>query len=155
MENGQKIEVVVIHNRYGNPIEFLRLSENHFLMRGGQWIRMGTDANTTYEENKYIFTDPSGGPYISQGMTMAYVNQNWMGKIVRYCSWANKVDELKDQELKDNDVLIVTYPERLQLARVNGKAEFRIYSGDGELVKTTENLQSGIDAIEEMNNERR
>lgn len=151
MENGERIEEVMIHNRYGNPIEFIRLSENHFLMRWGQWIRMGTDANTSYEENKYIFTDPSGGPYISQGMTMAYVNRNWFGKIVHYCSWANKVEELKTIELKDNDVLITTYPQRLQMARVNGKAEFRIYSNTGELICTEENLQAGLDAIEEMN----
>lgn len=151
MGNGETIKEVIIHNRNGNPIEFIRLTENHFLMRGGQWIRMGTDANTENEENKYNFAEPSGGPYISEGMTMGNINQNWFGKIVHCCSWANKVEELKTIGLKDNDVLITTYPQRLQMARVNGKGEFRIYSNTGELIQTVGNLQAGLDAIGEMN----
>lgn len=154
MESGKRTEIVVIHNRYGNPIEFTRFDDNKFIMSGGQWIRMGTDANTPYEENKFIFVDPSGGPYISQGMSMGYVNQGWMGKIVRHCSWANKLDEFKDVGMKDNDVLIVTYPELIVRATVNQMPEFRIYSPEGNVIDTTSNFNDAVRWIEDKYNER-
>ena len=149
MENGKRTEIVQIHNRYGNPIEFVRIDENRFVMSGGQWIRMGFDANTKAEDNKYIFADPSGGPYISQGMTMGYVNKGWIGKIVRHCSWANKVDELKDAGAKENDILIVTYPERITQATVNQKPEFRVYSSEGEIIERLDTFNDAVKWIED------
>jgi hypothetical protein len=149
MENGKRIEIIQIHNRYGNPIEFSRISDNKFIMSGGQWYRMGFDSEKPPEENKFVFADPSGGPYISQGMTMGYVNQGWMGKIVHYCSWANRVEELKDISVKENDILITTYPELIMKATVNNVQEFRIYSPEGNVIETTDNFNDAVKWIED------
>lgn len=149
MGNGKRIEIIQIHNRYGNPIEFTRISDNQFIMSGGQWYRMGFDSEKPLEENKYVFADPSGGPYITQGLTMGYVNQGWMGKIVHYCSWANRVEELKDTDVKENDILITTYPELIVRATVNNKPEFRIYSPEGNVIETTDNFNDAVKWIED------
>lgn len=153
MENGMNSNLITIHNRYGNPIEFNRIDENRFIMSGGQWIRMGFDANVKPEENKYLFVDPSGGPYISQGMSMGYIHQNWFNKIVRHCSYANRIDEFKDK--KDNDILIVTYPENIVRATVNQQPEFRIYSERGVVIETTSNFNDAVKRIEDKYDERR
>lgn len=149
MENGRRTEIVQIQNRYGNPIEFTRINDNQFIMSGGQWYRMGFDPEKPPEENKYVFADPSGGPYISQGMTMGYVNKGWTGKIVHYCSWASRVDELKDTGVKENDILITTYPELIMKAIVNQKEEFRVYSFEGEIIERLDNFNDAVKWIED------
>lgn len=145
-----------IYNRNGHPITFTRLSPNHFIMSNGQWLRFGLDNETKWEENKFTFVDPSGGPYISQGMSLGYIHKLWIGKIVSHCSYANKSEELEDAtEFNDNDVLIVTYPEQIVQAHVNGKEEFRIYSDNGNVIETLSNFNDAVKWIEDKYDERR
>lgn len=153
--NGQHNSVVTIHNRYGNPIEFRRLSENEFIMSGGQWIRFGAENEEDRLANKYTFVDPSGGPYISEGMTMGYVHHQWVSKIVRHCGHA-KNDKRFDNDLyKENDILIVTYPEKIIRAIVNRESVFRIYSESGNIIESLPNFNEAVKWIEDKYNERR
>jgi hypothetical protein len=141
---------IEIHNRYGHPIVFTQLSPNQYIMSNAQWLRFGLDNDTKWDENKFAFVDPSGGPYIAQGMSMGYVHQPWLGKIVQHCSMANKVEELKNiAEFKENDVLIVTYPEQIVRASVNNKAEFRVYSENGHVIETLDNFNDAVKWIED------
>jgi hypothetical protein len=126
-------------NRYNDVITFTQLNENEYMMQGGSYYRFGLDSNEDSEKIRYTFVDPSGGPYISEGMTMGYVHQAWIGKIVRYIT---RIEE-------NGALLIVTYPERIVKAIVNNKNEFRVYSLEGNVITTEESFNEAVKWIED------
>ena len=131
---------ITINNRYNDAITFTRLEENKFLMQGGKYCRYGWDSEDDVAAKRYTFVDPSGGPYISQGMTMGYIHQAWIGKIIHYIT-------LADEE--SSDKIIITYPEQIVKATVNKKDEFRIYSPEGNVITTKNNFNDAVKWIEE------
>jgi hypothetical protein len=147
---------IEIPNRYGHPIVFTKLNPDQYIMSNGQWLRFGRDNGVKWEDNKFTFVDPSGGPYIAKGMSMGYVHQPWLGKIVQYCSMANRVKEIEDvMDFKDNDVLIVTYPLQIVKAVVNNKQVFRVYSEKGLVIETLDTFNDAVKWIEDQYDERR
>lgn len=132
-------------NRYNDVITITRLEEDKFLVQGGKYYRYGWDSEDDLVAKRYIFVDPSGGPYISQGMTMGYIHQPWLGKIVHYIT-------LDDE--KSDDKIIVTYPERIVQATVNQKTEYRIYSAEGEIITTRDTFNEAVSFIEQKNERR-
>lgn len=130
-------------NRYNELIVFTLAGPNQFLMQGGTYIRMGWDSEEDRLANKFTFADPSGGPYVSNGMTMGYIHPQLVSMIVHYLSWA------KPEDKNSNDILIHLYPERIVKAFVNKQEVFRIYSGTGNLVETLPNFNDAVKWIEE------
>jgi len=126
-------------NRHNDVITFTQLEENKFLMGGGKYCRYGWDSEEDFQSKRYSFVNPSGGPYISQGMTMGYIHQNWVGKIINYIT----VDE------ESGNKIIITYPERIVKATVNKKDEFRIYSAEGNVITTKESFNEAVKWIED------
>jgi hypothetical protein len=130
---------ITINNRYNDAITFTQLEENKYLMQGGKYFRYGGDSEEDIQAKRYSFVDPSGGPYISQGMTMGYIHQSWIGKIVNYIT----VDE------ESGNKIIITYPERIVKAMVNNKDEFRIYSAEGNIITTEQSFNEAVKWIED------
>jgi hypothetical protein len=130
---------ITINNRYNDAITFTQLEENKFLMGGGKYCRYGWDSEDDLAAKRYTFVDPSGGPYISQGMTMGYIHQAWIGKIVNYIT----VDE------ESGNKIIITYLERIVKAMVNNKDEFRIYSAEGNIITTEQSFNEAVKWIED------
>ena len=126
-------------NRYNDTISFERIDTDKFIMSGGKYLRFGWDSEKDVSKQKYIFVDPSGGPYISEGMTMGYIHDAWRGKIVRYITTIEG----------SQDLLIVTYPELIIKALVNNQEEFRVYALSGEVVETLPSFKEAVKWIED------
>jgi len=133
------MESVTYSNRHNDKIVFTRIEENKFLMQGGQYMRFGWNSNEDIEKKRYIYVDPSGGPYISKGMTMGYVFKGWLRKIVDYIT----------HDDSNNDLVIITHPESIVKAKVNRKDVFRIYSADGRIIETLDNFNDAVKWIED------
>ena len=130
---------IELRNRYNDVITFTRIEQDKFVMSGGQYYRFGWDSEEDVKNKRYVFVDPSGGPYISEGMTMGYIHPNWLGKIVNYITVMEGTE----------DLLIVTYPELIQKAIVNNKEEFRIYSLSGEVAEVLPSFNDAVKWIED------
>ena len=76
-------------NRYGDDIIFKQISDNQIEMIGGDYYRVGTNADGVVE-----FVDPSGGPFIRVGMD---VGRYFMD---------GKIRVIKEISLKDNKATI-------------------------------------------------
>lgn len=134
---------VEFKNRYNDSIVFTRMDENQFLMQGFKHFRTGWASEEDRIANKYCFVDPSGGPYVSQGMTMGYIDMRWIGKIVDHIAFADPTDK------QNNNMIIHTYPEYIASALVNNIPEFRIYSERGEIVEKVSCFNDAVKWIED------
>lgn len=68
-------------NRYGNEILFIR-EGNSFEMKGGDYYRYLFNVDGEGNFLNYEAVDPSGGPYISVGMDMEYIDDNLKGLVI-------------------------------------------------------------------------
>lgn len=68
-------------NRYGNEILFIR-EGNSFEMKGGDFYRYLFNVDGEGNFLNYEAVDPSGGPYISVGMDMEYIDDNLKGLVI-------------------------------------------------------------------------
>ena len=68
-------------NRYGNEILFLR-EGNSFEMKGGDYYRYLFNVDDEGNFLNYEAVDPSGGPYISVGMDMEYIDDSLKGLVI-------------------------------------------------------------------------
>jgi len=136
MENGMRVDYI---NRYNDTISFERIDIDKFIMSGGKYLRFGWDSEKDVSKQRYIFVDPSGGPYISEGMTMGYIHDGWRGKIVRY------ITTIEDSK----DLLIVAYPLQVVQAVENNKEEFRIYDKTGEIVQRLPSFNDAVKWLED------
>lgn len=138
MENGMKINFV---NRDNEVITFEGLPDGTFTMRGGHYYRYGIFSKLhSIDDNVLNFVDPSGGPYIAQGMSMGFINPNWLGYIVWYCRF------------KDDYIVIHTYPDRVVKNHSNGKIIWKIYNPNGVSIEEFNSYEEAIKYIEEKYN---
>lgn len=138
MENGMKINFV---NRDNEVITFEGLPDGTFTMRGGHYYRYGIFSKLhSIDDNVLNFVDPSGGPYIAQGMSMGFINPNWLGYIVWYCRF------------KDDYIVIHTYPDRVVKNHSNGKVIWKIYNPNGVSIEEFNSYEEAIKYIEEKYN---
>lgn len=63
----------ILTNRYNDKIIFTK-HKTYVLMEGAKYFRCGFDGNTI-EDITWI--DPSGGPFISKGNTLDFINKKW------------------------------------------------------------------------------
>ena len=138
MENGMKINFV---NRDNEVITFEGLPDGTFTMRGGHYYRYGIFSKLhSIDDNVLNFVDPSGGPYIAQGMSMGFINPNWLGYIVWYCRF------------KDDYIVIHTYPDRVVKNHSDGKIIWKIYNPNGVSIEEFKSYEEAIKYIEEKYN---
>lgn len=130
---------VEFRNRYNEAITFDRIEENKFVMSGGNYYRFGWDSEEDIKNKRFTFADPSGGPYISEGMTMGYIHPNWIRKIVQYITVMEGTE----------DLLIVTYPESIVKANVNKQDVFRVYSAEGRIIESLPSFNDAVKWIED------
>jgi len=130
---------IEFYNREREKITFTQLSNNQYQMKGGLYYRFGAETTEDLKAHRFSFVDPSGGPYISEGMTLGRIHPNWLGKIVRYITNTEE----------NNTFLIVTYPERIVKATVNRKEVFRIYAESGNIVESLDNFNDAVKWIED------
>lgn len=108
-------------NRYGDFIEFHRVSEWKIEMLGGQYYRYAWETDEDRINHRYCMIDPSGGPYMSRGSNMGRFNKEWEGLIINYI---------------DNNHILCMYEGRMVRAVVNDKEEMRWYDASGDEYKT-------------------
>ena len=130
---------IEFRNRYNEVITFDRIEENKFVMSGGNYYRFGWDSEEDIKNKRFTFADPSGGPYISEGMTMGYIHPNWIRKIVQYITVMEGTE----------DLLIVTYPESIVKANVNKQDVFRVYSAEGRIIESLPSFNDAVKWIED------
>lgn len=127
------------YNRELVKIVFTQVNDNLYLMEGGTYHRYGFDSEENRLEKKYSFVEPNGGPYISEGMTLGYINPKWIGKIVRYITPSDK---------NPKTYSIITYPERIVEAIVDNERQFKIYAESGNVAIATDNFNDAVRWIE-------
>lgn len=69
-------------NRYGKTITFIKDENNIFEMKGGEYYRYLFNVDEEGKFKSYDAVDPSGGPFISVGTDLEYINENLKGLIV-------------------------------------------------------------------------
>jgi hypothetical protein len=69
-------------NRYGKPITFIKDENNIFEMKGGEYYRYLFNVDEEGNFKSYDAVDPSGGPFISVGTDLEYIDENLKGLIV-------------------------------------------------------------------------
>lgn len=74
-------------NRYGDILTFNKVDDTCIEMKGGTYYRMGFNPK---EPDKYNMVDPSGGPYIAQGLDMGCFDSDWEGMKVEYITYNSK-----------------------------------------------------------------
>lgn len=79
-------------NRQGDEILFIREGDT-FEMKGGDFIRFIFNLNED-DILKYHAIDPSGGPFISVGMDMEYIDKDLKGLVIE------SIERNKDGEEK-------------------------------------------------------
>jgi hypothetical protein len=130
---------VEFRNRYNEVITFDRIEENKFIMSGGSYYRFGWDSEEDVKNKRFTFANPSGGPYVSEGMTMGYIHPNWIRKIVQYITVMEGTE----------DLLIVTYPESIVKANVNKQDVFRVYSPEGRIIESLPSFNDAVKWLED------
>ena len=68
-------------NRYGNEILFIKEGDT-FEMKGGDYYRYLYNVDDEGNFLNYNAIDPSGGPYISVGMDMDYIDKDLKGLVI-------------------------------------------------------------------------
>ena len=68
-------------NRYGNEILFIKEGDT-FEMKGGDYYRYLYNVDDEGIFLNYNAIDPSGGPYISVGMDMEYIDKDLKGLVI-------------------------------------------------------------------------
>lgn len=68
-------------NRYGNEILFIKEGDT-FEMKGGDYYRYLYNVDDEGNFLNYNAIDPSGGPYISVGMDMEYIDKDLKGLVI-------------------------------------------------------------------------
>lgn len=112
-------------NRYGDFIDFNRVSEWEIEMLGGEYCRYGWDTDEDRINHRYSMIDPSGGPYIARGSNMGRFDKIWEGLIVNYI---------------DNNRILRLYEGRMVMAVVNDENEMRWYPASEDGYKTYNNM---------------
>ena len=69
-------------NRYGKVITFVKNENNIFEMVGGEYYRYLFNVDEEGNFKSYEAVDPSGGPYISVGTDLGYVDKELKGLII-------------------------------------------------------------------------
>jgi hypothetical protein len=69
-------------NRYGKPITFIKDENNIFEMKGGEYYRYLFNVDEEGNFKSYDAVDPSGGPFISVGTDLEYIDETLKGLIV-------------------------------------------------------------------------
>ena len=74
-------------NRYGDDITFIK-NGDEIEMDGGKYYRY-----ISHEEpnDGYYAVDPSGGPFISVGMDMGYIHEDFKGLVVESIGIGEKI----------------------------------------------------------------
>lgn len=68
-------------NRYSNEILFIKEGDT-FEMKGGDYYRYLYNVDDEGNFLNYNAIDPSGGPYISVGMDMEYIDKDLKGLVI-------------------------------------------------------------------------
>jgi hypothetical protein len=68
-------------NRYGKPITFIKDENNIFEMKGGEYYRYLFNVDEEGNFKSYDAVDPSGGPFISVGTDLEYIDETLKGLI--------------------------------------------------------------------------
>ena len=68
-------------NRYGNEILFIKEGDT-FEMKCGDYYRYLYNVDDVGNFLNYNAIDPSGGPYISVGMDMEYIDKDLKGLVI-------------------------------------------------------------------------
>ena len=63
-------------NRYGKTITFIKDENNIFEMKGGEYYRYLFNVDEEGNFKSYDAVDPSGGPFISVGTDLEYIDEN-------------------------------------------------------------------------------
>jgi hypothetical protein len=69
-------------NRYGKTITFIKDENNIFEMKGGEYYRYLFNVDEEGNFKSYDAVDPSGGPFISVGTDLEYIDETLKGLIV-------------------------------------------------------------------------
>jgi hypothetical protein len=81
-------------NRYGKPITFIKDENNIFEMKGGEYYRYLFNVDEEGNFKSYDAVDPSGGPFISVGTDLEYIDENLKGLIVEEINIDKKTNKI-------------------------------------------------------------
>lgn len=138
---GMKIDY---KNRHKDVITFELLPDGTFTMKGGSYYNFGVYQKLyTINDNVLYYVDPSGGPFVSKGMSMGFFTPRWLGYIVRYC------------RINGDHIVIFPYPDRIVKNKTNGEIFWKIYNPDGVNIEVYKSYEDAVKYIEEKydNNE--
>jgi hypothetical protein len=68
----------VLTNRHKDKITFTK-HKTYVLMEGAKYFRCGFEGNKIED---MIWVDPSGGPFISKGNTLDFINEKWKNIVI-------------------------------------------------------------------------
>ena len=127
----------VYRNRYSDEIVFENTDVNTLKMTGGEYYRFGAENEQMMKDGILDMVDPSGGPFLTSYMNFGHILKTYEGRITHSFN------------VMDGYIKVNLYPERIMKAITNGKAYYRVYSEDGELLKTLDEFNLAIDFIKE------
>jgi hypothetical protein len=81
-------------NRYGKTITFIKDENNIFEMKGGEYYRYLFNVDEEGNFKSYDAVDPSGGPFISVGTDLEYIDENLKGLIVEEINIDKKTNKI-------------------------------------------------------------
>lgn len=124
-------------NRDGDPIEFEFLSENLVAMKNAKYVSFGWDTEDQMNQQKFTMVDPAGGPYLSSGMSLGYLNNKLLRHIIHYIT------------TEDKNILLHLYPEKIVEATINGQRYYKVYSGSGDELERFISYNDAVKFIED------
>jgi len=124
-------------NRDGNVITFTKLEDQSVIMQGFKNCRFAFDSDLyTFEDNMLFMVDPSGGPYLTKGMSLEHINPAWYHLIIRYF------------RVEDGKVHIYFYPDSISKNHTNGEVIWKIHNSDGEIIEQKKSYEKAVKWIE-------
>lgn len=129
----------VVVNRDYDELEFaLEHGNNNLIVVTGSH---NVQIKNSGFRKKYEALEPSGGPFMSKGMTMGFIHKMFNGRIVRYFT------------MEDGKIYIHLYPERIFNSVINGMHCCKIFSECGKMLQVVEDLNHAVSWV--MDYERR